>query len=53
MPSSHQVKTSKSNRHRVYHRMSTYTPDQQSFLNFLNQRGYIATLKVFQQEIDQ
>lgn len=37
--------------HRVYHRFSTFTPDQLSFINYLTQRGYINTLKVFQDEI--
>lgn len=34
---------------RKYHRMSTFTPDQQAFVNYLIQRGYDLTLKTFQQ----
>lgn len=39
------------NLHRKYHRISTFTPDQQAFVNYLMQRGYDLTLKAFQQEI--
>lgn len=31
--------------------MSTFTPDQQSFMNYLIQRGFKGTLKVFEEEI--
>lgn len=39
------------NLHRKYHRISTFTPDQQVFVNYLMSRGYDLTLKTFQQEI--
>lgn len=45
------VKTNKNRGRRVYHRMSTFTPDQQSFMNYLIQRGFKGTLKVFEEEI--
>jgi hypothetical protein len=38
--------------HRVYHRAIKHTPDEQTFINYLSQRGYTATLRTFQQEID-
>lgn len=38
--------------HRKYHRISTFTPDQQVFVNYLMSRGYDITLKTFQQEIE-
>lgn len=39
------------NDHRKYHRVSTFTPDQQAFIKYLINRGYDLTLKVFQEEI--
>lgn len=39
--------------HRKYHRISTFTPDQQTFINYLMQRGYDLTLKAFQEEIEE
>lgn len=41
----------KTKQHRVYHRVSTFTPDQQAFISYLMQRGYGSTLKVFQEEL--
>jgi hypothetical protein len=38
-----------SNQHRVYHRVSTFTPDQLAFVNYLKQRGYNQTLKLFEE----
>ena len=47
--------TNKANhrQHRKYHRVSTFTPDQQTFINYLMQRGYDLTLKAFQEEIEE
>lgn len=39
-------------KHRKYHRISTFTPDQQTFINYLLQRRYDLTLKIFQEEIE-
>lgn len=43
--------TGKGKQHRKYHRVSTYSPDQQAIVKYLMQRGYDVTLKMFQEEI--